>query len=127
MADEGYSAFLTRLHPRFGYLDIWISSKKRCDSRRDEPIKRVCRNVGGNVKTFPDERAPIDGNNSSIFWTEWIHPYHGVQAAPLVFANSNIIVHATWDKTSASLMLYFSHSSSDFRVSSIGLWSQASK
>ena len=78
---------------------------------------------GGNVKTFPDERAPIDGNNSSIFWTEWIHPYHGVHAAPLVFADSNIIVHATWDKTSASLMLYFSHSSSDFRVSSIGLWS----
>ena len=32
---------------------------------------------GGNVKTFPDERAPI-ASGGRIGWTEWIVPYHGL-------------------------------------------------
>jgi hypothetical protein len=76
---------------------------------------------GGNVKTFPNERAPISGNNATITWTEWIHPYHSVREAPLVFADSTIIVHADWDEASSLLTVYFSHASSDLQVTSIEL------
>ena len=32
---------------------------------------------GGNVKTFPNERAPI-ASGEEIGWAEWIVPYHGL-------------------------------------------------
>lgn len=76
---------------------------------------------GGNVRTFPNERAPIDGNNETIRWTEWIHPYHSVKNAILVFADSSIIVHGNWNDASALLTLYFTHASLDLQVTSIEL------
>ena len=48
MADEG----VLRIYSTVPGLDTWTYGfhPKRCDSRRDEPIKRVCRNVGRQCK-----------------------------------------------------------------------------
>ena len=32
---------------------------------------------GGNVETFPDERAPVAAGGEAS-WSEWLLPYHGL-------------------------------------------------